>query len=81
MLRSAGRIKFRLFDNLGNLVDDKITSSKAANVSSVYFDSNIERQVMRMIGEHLVKVREEMTDEQRKLKEKEGIFSMEEAQA
>ena len=44
-------------------------------------NSAIERQVMRMIGEHLVKVRAEMSDEQRKLKEKEGIFSMEEAQA
>lgn len=66
VLRGCGRIKFRLFDNLGNLSDDKYTSKK---------------QVMRLIGESIVKQRADMTDEQRTAKEKEGIFNMEEAQA
>ena len=36
---------------------------------------------MKLISEHLVKGREEMTEEQRTAKEKEGIFSMEAEQA
>ena len=36
---------------------------------------------MRLIGEHIVAQRAELSDEQRAIKEKEGIFNMEEAQA
>lgn len=36
---------------------------------------------MRLIGEHIVALRAELSDEQRAIKEKEGIFNMEEAQA
>ena len=36
---------------------------------------------MRFIGEHIVAQRAELSDEQRAIKEKEGLFNMEESQA
>ena len=80
-MRGTGRIKFRLFDNLGNLIDDKITSSKFAIRVNTKINHLIERQVMRFIGEHIVAQRAELSDEQRAIKEKEGLFNMEESQA
>ena len=56
-----GRIKFMLFDNLGNLANDKFQTKK---------------QVLKAVGEFIVNSATRQDPTLSAIKEKEGVFDM-----
>jgi len=75
-----GRFKFALTDNFGNLINEKYRTSKCipACLTSHHFK---EREVLKLIGKHLVESPVRKDPVTRQQKEKEGVFNFEEQMA